>query len=63
MPFINTLKPEQNSHHFADNFIYLFLKGNFYILIEIALKWMDWILTGVTSDVSVPSLTHLVVAF
>ena len=41
--FINSLRREQNDHHFADN-IYKkhFLKENLFILIETSLNFVSW---------------------
>ena len=44
---INTLRPEQNGRHFADDiFKCILLKGEFYILIQISLKCVPWGLIG-----------------
>ena len=40
---INTLRPEQNGRHFAEDiFKCILLKGEFYILIQISLKCVPW---------------------
>ena len=38
--WVNTLRPRQNGHHFADTFKRIFLNGNIRILIKISLKFV-----------------------